>query len=169
MPETTPPSPRRRKLRMVRQGEEPGDLVVVVRAAPATVAETVEDMVTAAEFSAEAYVVERHDGRRELLYGISVYARRPDAGADLLRRFSASPCYFEVSVGLLTAAGFPVLPTGADPDHYDVQLVPGRLERDPADSALVTRAASRLVARAGDLQPNPFYAGGGEHSLEASR
>lgn len=169
MPETSPPSPRRRKLRMVREGEAPGDLVVVVRAAPATVAETVEDMVTAAEFSAEAYVVVRHDGARELLYGISVYARRPDADSDVLRRFSASPSYFEVSVGLLRAAGFPVLPTGADRDHHDVQLVPGSLEEDPADRALVTLAASRLVARAGDLQPNPFYAGGGEHSLEASR
>lgn len=169
MPETTPPSPRRRKLRMVRQGEEPGDLVVVVRAAPATVAETVEDMVTAAEFSAEAYVVVQHDGTRELLYGISVYARRPDAASDVLRRFTASPCYLEVSAGLLTATGFPVLPTGSDPDHYDVQLVPGRLEPGPADRALVVEAASRLVARSGDLLPNPFYAGGSEHSLEASR
>ena len=70
---------------MVRQGEEPGDLVVVVRAAPATVAETVEDMVTAAEFSAEAYVVVRHAGTRELQYGISVYARRSDATSDVLR------------------------------------------------------------------------------------
>lgn len=154
---------------MVRHGEEPGDLVVVVRAAPATVAEAVEDMVTAAEFSAETYVVERADASRELLYGVSVYARRPEAEGDVLSRFIASPGYFEVSVGLLTATGFPVLPTGTDPDHYDVQLVPGRLEPDPADSALVAWAVSRLVARAGDLHPNPFYAGGGEHSLEASQ
>src|SRR5881396_1729345 len=101
MSETTPPSPRRRKVRMVRRGEEPSDLIVVIRAAPATVAETIEDMVTAAEFSAETYVVERDDGSRELLYGVSVYARRPEAEADVLIRFSASPCYLEVSVGLL--------------------------------------------------------------------
>jgi hypothetical protein len=164
----TNPSPRRRKLRLVREGEDPGDLVVVVRAAPATPAEVVEDVVTAAEFSAEAYVVAQPDGTRELLYGVSVYARRPGADADVLRRFSASPYYFEVSVGLLTATGFPVLPTGADPDHYEIQLVPGRLEGDPADAALIARAASRLVARAGDLQLNPFYAGGGEDSLEDS-
>lgn len=61
MPERSP-SPRRRKLRLVREGEEPADLVVVVRAAPAAAAETVEDVVRAAEFSAEAYVVAPPDG-----------------------------------------------------------------------------------------------------------
>ncbi|MGH9000413.1 MAG: hypothetical protein ACRDY7_13620 [Acidimicrobiia bacterium] len=61
-----------------------------------------------------------------------------------------------------------MLPTGADPDHYDIQLVSARLEGNPADAALIARAASHLVARADDLQVNPFYAGGGEHSLEGS-
>lgn len=153
---------------MVREGETPGDLVVVVRAAPATVGETVEDIVMAAELSAEAYVVARRGESRELLYGVSVYARRPEAEVDVLIRFAASPSYLEVSVGLLTAAGFPVLPTGTDPDHFDVQLVPGHVEGDPAEEALVVTAASRLVARAGDLRPNPFYAGGGHQSLEGS-
>jgi hypothetical protein len=151
---------------MVRPGEPPDDLVVVVRATPSSLPEAGDDIANAARLSAEVYVLERDDKSRELLYGVSVYARRPGAEPDVLVRFSASPCFLQVTVGLLTAAGFPVVPTGADPDHFDVQLVPDRLEGHPADDASVMRAAARLVSRAGDLHANPFYAGEGEHAPE---
>ena len=153
---------------MVRPDEAPDDLVVVVRATPPSLTETADDIANAARLSAEVYVLERDDGSRELLYGVSVYARRAAAEPDVLVRFSASPCFLQVTVGLLTAAGFPVVPTGAARDHFDVQLVPDRLEGDPAEDAVVVRAAARLVSRAGDLQPNPFYAGEGEHTPEGS-
>lgn len=120
--------------------------------------EAAEDIAAAAQLSAEVYILQWDGGARELLYGVSVYARRPGADTDVLIRFSASPCFLEVSVGVLRAAGFPVVPTGADPGHFDVQLLPGHPEDDPADESLVAGAASRLVARAGDLHHNPFYA-----------
>lgn len=154
---------------MVRTGATPDDLVIVIRAAPSNRAEVVEDIATAAMLSAEAYVVERDDGSRELLYGVSVYARRQDADPDVLARFSASPCFLEASVGLLRTAGFPVLPTGTDPDHFDVQLLSDYSEEDPADNERVWQAASKLAARAGDLWPNPLYAGGAEDRVEGSR
>lgn len=63
-------------------------------------------------------------------------------------------------MGTLRVAGFPVLPTGANPDHYDVQLLPGRLEgSSPADIEL-GRAAGLLLDSADDSQPNPAYAVG---------
>jgi hypothetical protein len=102
-------------------------------------------------FAPFQHLAEENQNRfRELFYGVSVYARRPVADPDVLMRFSASLCYLEVSVGLLRATGFPVLATGADRDHFDVQLLPDHLEDDPAGDALVVQAASRLVARAGD-------------------
>jgi hypothetical protein len=53
-----------------------------------------------------------------------------------------------------------VLPTGANPDHFDVQLVPGRdVESGPADLDTLIGAAARLLDIAGDLQANPAYAG----------
>jgi len=62
-----------------------------------------------------------------------------------------------------------VLLTGARPDHFDVQLVPGRGERDLVADDAVTTGARRLVDTAGDLQPNPFYAGAGDASPEHGR
>jgi hypothetical protein len=46
--------------------------------------------------------------------------------------------------------------TGANPDHYDVQLLPGRTETDAAPSSQeLQSAASLLLSRAGELRPNP--------------
>jgi hypothetical protein len=127
-----------------------------------------EDIAEAARLSGEVYVVERGDGFREVLYGVSVYARRPGADPDVLQRFSAAPAYLATPVGLLRASGFPVLPTGTHPDHFDVQLVPGHGETDAVTDEAIMASAWLLVDAAGDLQPNPFYAGAGDESLEDS-
>ncbi len=55
--------------------------------------------------------------------------------------------------------GFEVLPTGANLDHFDVQLVPGRSVADgPADPAALVSAARLMIQVAGELLPNPAYA-----------
>lgn len=147
----------------------PHDLVVVIRAAPDTLAEAADDIAGAARASAEVYVVQHEDGFRELLYGVSVYARRPGAEPDVLQRFGQAPAYLAAPVGRLRAAGFPVLPTGSHADHFDVQVAAGHGEEEPATDEAITAAAWRLVAAAGDLQANPFYAGGGDASPEDTR
>lgn len=53
-----------------------------------------------------------------------------------------------------------MLPTGVNPDHYDVQLVGGQREEDLEPLAAIRAAAQWLVALAGDLMPNPAYSGG---------
>jgi homogentisate 1,2-dioxygenase len=141
---------------------------VVIRASPASRVGAAEDIAEAARLSGEVYVVERGDGFREVLYGVSVHARRPGADPDVLQRFTAAPAYLAAPVGRLRAAGFPVLPTGAHPDHFDVQLVAGQGEADPVTDEAIMAAAWRLVGAAGDLQPNPFYAGAGDESPEDS-
>jgi hypothetical protein len=161
-----PKGPGRRKVRHVRPGDVPHDLVVVIRASPPGRAGAAEDIAEAARLSSEVYVVEHEDGFREVLYGVSVYARRPGADPDVLQRFKAAPAYLAAPVGRLRAAGFPVLPTGTQPDQFDVQLVPGRGERDLVTDEAITAAARRLVNAAGDLHPNPFYAGAGDESPE---
>ena len=122
--------PRRRKVRHVRSEEAPHDLVVVVRASPANRVAAAEEMAAAAVLSAEAYVIERDDGSRELLYGVSVYARRPGADPDVLERFSATPAYLAAAVGRLRAAGFPLLPTGTHPEPLQRGQVAGAREED---------------------------------------
>lgn len=86
------------------------------------------------------------------------------AGADvgeLLRRFAASPFYLEATVRQVRAAGLDVLPTGANPDHFDVLLVDGRSPDQPLlPRAEVELAARQLVAACGEPHPNPSYAGG---------
>ena len=163
-----PSGPRRRKVRHVRSSDVPHDLVVVIRAAPGTLEAAADDIAEAARVSAEVYVIQDADGFRELLYGVSVYARRPGAEPDVLQRFSQAPAYLAAPVGRLRAAGFPVLPTGSHADHFDVQLAAGHAEEDPVADDVITTAAWRLVAAAGDLQPNPFYAGAGDASPEDS-
>ena len=164
-----PTGPRRRKVRHVRSGDVPHDLVVVIRASPTSRAGAAEDVAEAARLSSEVYVVEHESAFREVLYGVSVYARRSGADHDVLQRFSAAPAYLEAPVGRLRAAGFRVLPTGTHPDHFDVQLVAGRGEGDPVTEEAILAAAWRLVDAAGELQPNPFYAGAGDESPEDSR
>jgi hypothetical protein len=155
-------------MRHVRLGDVPHDLVVVIRASPASRAGAAEDVAEAARVSGEVYVVEHEDGFREVLYGVSVYARRPGADPDVLQRFKTAPAYLAAPVGRLRAAGFPVLPTGTHPDHFDVQLVAGQGEGDPVTDETIVAAAWRLVDLAGDLQANPFYAGAGDESPEES-
>ncbi len=130
-----------------------------------------EDMVRDARYSGDTYALARTDGEREILYGVSVFAIRGDTtAADVLERFSASPNYLAVAVGKLRSAGFEVVATGANPDHFDVQLVRGVPADAPArtvdDAELASRAAA-LLRLAGSLAPNPAYAGG-ESSPEES-
>ena len=157
-----PPSPRRRKKRLVRIGEVPADLLVVIRAMPADRVRGVEEMMHGAILSAGAYVVERQDGVRRLLYGVSVFAQREGQDlTDVLYRFPAAPMFVAAPVGVIRRCGFEVLPTGSDPDHFDVQLIAGVNEADaPASEDEVRAAVNRLVDAAGDVRPNPSYAVG---------
>ncbi len=96
-----------------------------------------------------------------MLYGVSVFARRPGVRPDeVLDRFPQAPSYLEVSVGVLRGADLEALPTGENPDHFDIQLVRGVTEDDePVASFDLVSAARRLLAAAGELHPNPSYAG----------
>ena len=147
---------------MVRGAPPPDDLILLIRAAPSTVDEAVVDIAEAALDSADTYVVDRSDGRRVALYGISVFAREPGTGPrELLRRFAASPRYLEVSVGEVRSAGFDVLASGANAYHFDVLLVGDQTEEEPLLSFDEVEApARRLVVAAGELRRNPSYAGG---------
>jgi len=158
---TPPPSPRRRKLRMLRDGDLPEDDMLLIRAAPATVDETVLDIAETALDSADTYVVEGPDGQPVALYGVSVFIRpQGSAPAVLLRRFAGSPFYLEASVREIRASGFDLLATGAKPDHFDVLLVSDRIPTEPLLSlAEIEDAARRLVEACGELHPNPSYAG----------
>lgn len=125
-------------------------------------------MVEIAEDAAESanvYVI-TIGGRTELLHGVSVFAQRDGIGVNLvLERFAYAPRYCAARVGDLRRAGFEVLPTGANLDHFDVQLVPGRsVEDGPADPTALARAALLMIQVAGELLPNPAYAYNEEES-----
>lgn len=145
---------------MVRTEEPPDDLIVVVRATPADPEIALEEIVADAAGSADVYLLEIN-GRSEILHGVSVFAHRD--GTDVvavLERFPFAPTYAAVTVGTLRAAGFEVLPTGANPDHYDVQLVGGLTEESgAAERTELHRAAVVLLRVAGTRRPNPAYAG----------
>jgi hypothetical protein len=79
---------------------------------------------------------------------------------ELLSRFDEAPSYLEAQVGALQSARFVVLPTDANVDHFDVQLLSGQAEVTDEPAAVVWEAAARLVAAAGELRPNPAYSGG---------
>jgi len=147
---------------MLRAVALPIGPTLVIRATPASVDEAVLDIAETALDSADIYEVERPDGRRVALYGVSVFAR--PAGGDtgeLLRRFAASPFYLAATVPQVRAAGFDVLPTGTNPDHFDVLLVDGQSPDQPLLArAEVEAAARRLVEACGEMRPNPSYAGG---------
>jgi hypothetical protein len=152
-------SPRRRKLRLVRADAVPADLVLLVRAAPASVDEAVDDIARDALQSGRTYVVLDETGKREPLFGVSTFAHRPGVSVlSLLARFDDAPSYLEAQVGAMRSAGFTVLPTGTNPDHFDIQLLPGRADDNADEPVLAVRAAAaRLVAVAGELRPNPIY------------
>ena len=153
---------------MIRDEPAPADTSVLVRAAAASVAATVEDMVVDAVASSGLYVVEVEGLGLEVLYGSSFFARRPGISVEtVLRRFPDAPCYLESSVGRLRAAGFNVLPTGTNADHFDVQLVAGRSpDVSPLLRAEVVAAARRLVAATSGLIGNPGYAGPADEEPE---
>lgn len=166
-----PPSARGRKNRLVREGESPHDLVLVVRATPADRDRALAAMIEDADLSARQYVVEAEPGSREVLYGVSVFARRPGVEvATIVDRFMGAAAYVEVPIGALRSAGFEVYPTGANPDHFDIQLIGGVSENDPAAPATELReAAARALAVAGPLKPKPAYAGGTAESPQEDR
>lgn len=152
-----PPSARGRKRRLVREGESPHDLVLVVRATPADRDAAIAAMAEDAGLSARQYMVETTPGAREVLYGVSVFARRPGVDvATVVDRFIGAATYVEVTVGALRAAGFEVYPTGSNVDHFDIQLIAGVGEGDLAVSPVEVRAAAgRAFAAAGPLKPKP--------------
>jgi len=110
--------------------------------------------------SAAVYVVEEGPVRY-LLFGASVFAV-PAGGTplDVLSRFDAAPSYAEATVGALRVAGFRVIPTGGNSDHYDMQRLDRVGENDNRAAAAVRMAAMRILAVAGPLRPNPAYSGG---------
>ena len=161
MSDTPPrPGPQRRKVRMVRPDGPADDLLVVVRATPADRELAVAKIAEDAEESARVYVVAEGD-TTVILHGVSVFAHRQGVEiADVLRRFPFAPFYAATTVGRLRAAGFPVLPTGGNLDHSDAQLVPSRtVEEGSAGADNLAEAAARMLDAAGELQPNPAYAG----------
>jgi hypothetical protein len=146
---------------MLRADAVPDDLVVVVRAAPASVEDAINDIAVDALESGQTYVVQNERGEREPLFGVSVFALRAGVPLiELLSRFDEAPSYLEAQVGALQSARFVVLPTGANVDHFDVQLLSGQAEVTDEPAAVVWEAAARLVAAAGALRPNPAYSGG---------
>lgn len=134
--------------------------MLVIRAMPANRSAALEEIIDRAQLSASVYVVEQ-SGQWHLLYGVSVFAHRPGRDAtDVLRRFPTAPMFVEAPVGAVRAAGFEVVPTGTDADHFDVQLIVGVAEPDaPPSEAEVRAAATRLLDAAGEWRPNPSYAG----------
>jgi hypothetical protein len=122
----------------------------------------VEQMAESAEVSARVYVVERPGRRAELLYGVSVFAHRQDRDRlAILERFATAPMFVEAPVHVIRASGFEVIPTGENPDHFDVQLMADVNEGDATPSENEVRGtARRLLDAAGDLRPNPAYSGG---------
>lgn len=127
----------------------------------------VDEMVDRAQLSASVYVVQQ-SGKWHLLYGVSVFAHRLGKDAtDVLRRFARAPMFMEAPVRALRAAGFEVVPTGSDADHFDVQLIAGIAEADaPPSEAEVRAAATCLLNTAGEWRPNPSYAGEAGDRLE---
>ena len=142
--------------------------MIVIRATPNSRTEAAEQIADSASLSARVYVIELAEGIRHVLFGVSVFAH-PD-GQDVstvLDRFAAAPMFVEAPVGALRRAGFEVLPTGENPNHYDIQLLGGVTEDEPTPSDEVIRAAAaRLLDAAGDLRPNPSYAGSADNQSE---
>jgi hypothetical protein len=151
---------------MVRDGEVLDDLLVVVRATPRRRDEAIADIAADALRSGRVYAVVE-SGRVVVLYGVSVFALRPGVPlAELLVRFDEAPSYLQAPIGRLREAGFDVLPTGVNPDHFDVQLLAGDGDGEPEPVEAVSAAAERLVLAAGDLRRNPAYTGSQDEPSE---
>lgn len=157
---TLPTGPRPRRTRLLRNEPPPDDLVLLLRATGGDIEGAIADIARDARDSASIYAVELGEGQREVLHGASVFALRSRRVIEeVLGAFAASPGYLAVSVGALRSAGFGVLPTGTNPDHFDIQLVAVTEGSDelPAEVDLIA-AAHRVVELAGPIRPNPAYA-----------
>ncbi|HUP75646.1 MAG TPA: hypothetical protein VM282_21590 [Acidimicrobiales bacterium] len=156
---TTPTGPGRRKARLIRDEPLAGDALVVLRAAAADRSRTLRNAIADATESGLTYVIVRADGTREVLYGLSVFAQRSDRTvADTLRTFTWAPHFLRFTAGEIRAGGFELFATGANPDHYDIAVLPGRSEHDPTPTpAELLEAVDHLLAIAGQLHPNPAY------------
>lgn len=165
---TVPPPPRGRKRRLIRSEDVPDDLLLMIRAMPADRSAGLDEIVDQAILSAGAYVIERANERRELLFGVSVFAHREGQDvSDVLYRFPTAPMFVEVAVGVIRGCGFEVFPTGSDPDHFDVQLVSRVTDGEmPPTEDDVRATADLLLDAAGPMQPNPSYAVGAPVRLE---
>jgi len=111
-------------------------------------------------------------GERHVLYGVSVFAVQPGrTEAEVLERFGSSPSYLALRAGTLRSARFDLFATGTNPDHFDVQLMPGAADDAGPSIAdqFLSAAASRLVALAGRLLPNPAYSGTEQPAPEEDR
>jgi hypothetical protein len=150
----------RRKERLVREGDLLDDDAVVLRAFPADRDHALRNLLDDATDSASTYVVVRQDGQREILYGVSVFASGTALEEEILARFPQAPVFSRVTVRNLRRAGFDLWATGSNPRHYEVQLLPGHLDGEAAVTAAEVRgAAARMLQAAGELLPNPGYAG----------
>lgn len=152
--------PRRRKLRSVRDEARVDDRVELVRAVPVGGQRALRTAALDAAESGRTYVIQGPSGVREVLYGLSVYAVRGPGGiAAVMERFRQAPMVAVVTAGALRRAGFDLIATGSNPDHYDVQLLPGWLEEvtEATDEELHV-AVARFLDVAGPLHPNPAYA-----------
>ena len=145
---------------MLRAVAPADDLLVVVRAVGDDIAAAIADMVADALDSAGTYAVER-GGVREVLCGVSVFALGDSVDvAEVLARFPDAPRYLRLTVGALRSAGFEVLATGSNSDHFDIQLVSGVADMSPdqvPDPAMVRQAAETVARLAGPSWPNPVY------------
>jgi hypothetical protein len=137
------------------------DTVLVVRAIGSELEAAAAVIADDAGLSAEVYVVETADATREVLFGVSVFARTPGLDVDeVLGRFPHAESYLETTAGQLRSAGFPVYPTGSNVAHHDIQLVAGVTEQGgQPDEATIMKAARRVVEMCGVPHSNPFYAG----------
>jgi hypothetical protein len=146
----------------VRADDVADDALVVMRAASDIPELVLRAIIMDAADSGSVYVIERPDGKREVLYGVSFFAVRSEQRRDgVLARFSSAPACLETAAGELRLAGMELWATGTNPDHYDVQILPGRVEGrdDDASPDELLIAATRLLVAAGELRPNPSYAG----------
>ena len=123
--------PGRRKLRLVRSGDGPMIFKSFSAARPATSPRASRTSWSRAARS-RTYVIDQ-DGSRSVLYGVSVFVLGEDGvprGAS--SRFAMAPGFIRAAVGTIRRAGFEVLPTGENRDHFDIQLLSGRSETEAA-------------------------------------
>ena len=133
---TIPPSPGRRKRRLVRPEErtrrsaarDPGHACSADRLRSTRWWRTPSSPPGSTCWKERAAVANCFTGCR---CSPMARARMPRG---VLDRFRAAPMFVEAPVGAIRAAGFEVIPTGTGADHFDVQLIVGVTEADPLPS-----------------------------------